>query len=140
MTVTDAQAAQAVLARFTTLWVDDEAAALTPIVLENETYNATAPAWVLLTIVETGSQQRTIGAPGGKKYARMCAAIVEIRTPTGTGPKATAALASVAREIYEGVTMAGPIWFGEVEKRSLPPEGQWQRLAVIAPFTYHQTR
>lgn len=92
-------------------------------------------AWALLQIVDTLSEQQTLGRVTNRKFLRRGAVSVLIYTPTNQGTRQALVLAQQAREIFEAVGFSGLSFYaGSMDRIGpVPPE---YLIAVAIPFDY----
>jgi len=131
------QAREAIYSAFVTAW-----GATTPIALDNEAYSpAENTSYVRLAVRHTGRSQRTLGAAGNRKYGSLGAAFVQVFVPINSGVKSADDLATQARNIFEGVTLASvDVSFLDVLVRETGPDGKWYGVVVQANFDYEEIK
>lgn len=130
-------AREAILLAFTTAWAERA-----PYVFDNEDFTAPKDApWARVAVRHSGGGQETIGPPGARRFERRGTVFVQVFVPQNTGTIALGSLATVVRETFEGVTLAGTtVRFSGVIVRDGGPDGSWFGTTVEAPFTYDETR
>ena len=109
---------------------------------DNENFDPPDDAsWVRLSVRHNASTQETLGRTGNRRFARLGSALVQIFTRDNIGARTADTLATTAREIFEGVSLAGTtIRFLDVIVRETGPDGKWYQVVVEATFEYDETR
>lgn len=152
MSTTTLEAAEAVVSRWLTQWVNGMAP-LTPTILENEAgsepavptsipatdADRIAASWVRLTIRHLASTQDSLGPSGARRFARRAQVIAQIFTPPDIGIEVPLDLASRARAVFEGASFDGVDVY-DVNIRELGTDGRWHQVNVEAAFTYHEQK
>ena len=131
------EAREAIYGLFVTGWADR-----TAYTFDNERFDPPNDApWVRLTVRHTGSTQETLGPPGSRKFARTGSCFVQVFVPIDQGVAEADGLATVAREVFEGVSIAGTrLRFLDVVMRESGPEKKWFGVVIEAGFEYDETR
>lgn len=116
--------------------------ATTAFTFDNEEFEPPADAaWARLAVRHNGSTQETLGRAGNRKFARFGSAFVQVFTPINQGAREADTLAKQAREVFEGVSLAGTtVRFYDVIVREVGPDGKWYQTNVEATFEYDETR
>ena len=134
---------EALYARFVEAWVDDDGNALTPVQLENETFDQPDAPWVQLLVQRRAGGPGTIGKKGNRKMDRAGAVFILLRVPPGDGIGDLSDYAERAAEVYENCRF-GPhdIRFGEVEPGPSGDvdKGRWWGVSVEGRFDYEDIR
>lgn len=115
-------------------WQGDDDGALPP----------TTDAWAMVTIAHGLSGQATLGKVGERMFERTGTVTVQVFTPLSRGQGLTQAqaLASIARDAFEGKT-AGPngeIWFRDAAATEVGPDGAWYQMNASAFFIYDELK
>lgn len=132
------EAREAIYGAFQTGWVSTGVAWTR----DNEAFEPPQDAsWARLSVRHQSGRQDTLGAAGGRKFARTGAAFVQIFTPIDDGVQRADGLSETARAIFEGERLTGTtVRFIGVSVREQGPEGAWYRVLVEAPFEYDETK
>lgn len=136
-------AVTAVVNAFLTSW-----GATTPVNVENELGftlpaptipPAAAATWARIVVRHLNSEQETLGVPGARKWERTAMVAVQLFIQAGAGVETLYVLAEQARQVYEGVDLAGIILF-KSDVFELGPDGKgWHQINVSTRFRYYQT-
>jgi hypothetical protein len=133
------QARERIYESFVTDW-----GATSAFTFDNEEFDPpTGTPWVRLAVRHTASNQETLGGIGQRKYERIGSVFVQCFTPLDSGVASADNLASIARAVFEGKTLAPAgeaIHFFDVVVREVGPDGAWYQINVEAFFTYHETK
>lgn len=131
------EAREAIYGLFNTAWADR-----TPLTFDNERFDPPDDAaWVRLTVRHTGSFQETLGPPGRRKFMRTGSCFAQIFVPIDQGVKEADTLATVAREVFEGVSISGTtVRFLDTIMRESGPEKKLYGVVIEANFEYDETR
>jgi len=76
--------------------------------------------WLLLKLMNTDSEQHTLGKVGNRRYRRRGLVFIRIYTIVDDGLRRFDELARAARDIYEGKTVSG-VWFTDGIIREIGP-------------------
>lgn len=82
----------------------------------------------------------TLGGVGGRRFTRAGILIVQVMTPTGDGFTLGDALATVARNAYEGVSTPNGVWFRKVTTKEVGVSGGYYQVNVTGTFEYTETK
>lgn len=131
------EAREAIYSAFITAW-----GSTTQVALDNEAFSpAENTAYVRLAVRHTARSQRTLGAAGNRKYGSLGTAFVQVFVPINSGVKAADDLATLARNIFEGITLASvDVSFLDVIVRETGPDGKWYGVVVQANFDYEEIK
>jgi len=129
------EAREAIYGVFVAVWTE-------PYTLDNERFDPPDDAaWARLTVRHTGGTQETLGPAGSRKFARTGSCFVQIFVPTDQGVQELDTLATLAREAFEGVSIAGTtVRFQNVVLRESGPDKKWYGAVIEAEFEYDETR
>ena len=130
---TESQAKEIVYQEFISLWAGE-----TEVTLENESFTP-ANKYVRITIRQLGSNQRTLGRTGNRKFRRDALVLIQVFTPADTGTGESDRLSKLAANIFEGKRLNG-LSFGSVSSRGVGPSGSWYQALVEAPFDYDEIK
>lgn len=128
------EAKEAVLARFVANWADPA-----DYVFDNERYDGDAE-WLRVTVRNVTAQQETLGRVGNRRFMRYATVFIQVFTPIGTGTQRLDALATAARDIYEGVSFSGLRFTQAGVIRETGSDETWNRAIVELPFQYDETK
>jgi hypothetical protein len=132
---TQAQAEEAILARFVTQW-----GTTTPFVLENESFDEPSDLpWARLTIRETSRVQETMGSVGNRKFRISAIVFVQVYTRTNTGVQQGGTLATQAKDIFEATSFSG-LDFNNGTVRKSGPDGKWLQTLAEIEFDYEEIK
>ena len=84
--------------------------------------------------------QDTLGGAGRRRFSRTGVVTVQVMTPFGDGFTLSDALATVARNAFEGTSTANGVWFRRVTANEIGKTGGFQQVNVTASFEYTETR
>lgn len=85
--------------------------------------------------------QASLGGVGNRRFERRGIVTVQVMTPFGDGFTLADALATVARNAFEGVTTPNGVWFQNVSPgQEMGKTGPWQQTNVTATFVYTERR
>ena len=134
-----AEAKQAILAAFVATWGSE-----TPYTFDNEDFKPPKnDPWVRLVIRHEDSGQETLGPVGNRKFARRGRVLIQVFTDENKGTARSDELVVLARNAFEGVTLAGTtVRFHAVTTREVGSnqDDKWFQAIVDAPFEYDETR
>lgn len=82
----------------------------------------------------------TLGGVGHRRFTRAGVFIVQVMTPTGDGFTLGDALATVARNAYEGVSTPNGVWFRKVTTKEVGVSGGYYQVNVTGTFEYTETK
>jgi len=83
---------------------------------------------------------QTLGPTGGRVFDRSGILIVQVMTPFGDGFTLADALATVARNAYEGVSTPNGVWFRKATVKEVGKTGGFYQTNVVANFEYTELR
>lgn len=129
------EAREAIYLRWSTQW-----GTTTPFTFDNESFSAPDKGqWARLTVRNTESEQRTLGAPGNRRFRRVASVFVQLYDLVDEGLETLDILAQTARGIFEGVSFSG-LDFTNVVVRESGADGKWFQVVVEAFFDYEETK
>ena len=97
--------------------------------------------WVRISVRHTASTQETLNSPGLRRFARFGSAFIQIYTEGDIGTQRTDELATIARNLFEGLSLSGTtVRFLDVVFRETGAEGKWFQSIVEATFEYDETK
>lgn len=100
---------------------------------------ATPAAWCRFVIRHLDSVQDTLGVPGARKWMRTAIATAQIFVQLGAGCELADQLAENARQLFEGVDLAGIVFF-KSDVFEIGSDGRgWHQVNVSTRFRYYQT-
>lgn len=123
---------------FTTAW-----GTLTPVTLDNEEHdnNDGIVPWVRVAIRHNAAGQETLGKVGNRKFMRGGSVFVQVYVLGNEGTSEADTLATTARNVFEGVSLAGTtVRFKDVIVRETGPTDKWYQTVVEAVFEYDETK
>ena len=127
-------AREAIYLRWNTQW-----GATTPFTFDNEKFSTPDVPWARLTVRNTASEQRTLGAVGNRRFRRIASVFVQLYDLVDVGLSNLDTLAQTARGIFEGVSFSG-LDFTNVIVRESGADGKWFQVVVEAFFDYEETK
>lgn len=131
------QAREAVYARFVANYTG---VAADRIAFDNEKFEEpVAGDWVRLTVRSGPRGQDTLGRVGNRRYRSSARALVQVYTPTNTGTKQGDALATEARDVFEGTSFSG-LDFTDGQVRESGPGGRWYQHIADIEFDYDEIK
>ena len=135
---TIAEARDEILTHFTTAW--DAQTPPVPTLLYAHLRQAPPDSgnWARVSVRHAAGEQRTIGAPGGRRFEHAGIVNVEIYVEAGVDGFTTGdALVEVARNAFEGQSTApDAVEFRNVRVSEQGADGRWDRVDVTADFEY----
>lgn len=85
--------------------------------------------------------QITLGGVGNRGFERRGIVTVQVMVPFGDGFTLGDTLATLARNMFEGVTTPDGVWFRRVTPgQEMGKTGNWQQINVTANFEYTERR
>ncbi|AKQ75856.1 tail terminator [Roseobacter phage RDJL Phi 2] len=133
------EAREAIYLAFTTAWGSE-----TDFTFDNEDHKPPKDQpWVRLVVRHEGGDQETLGPVGNRKFSRTGRVLIQVFTPENSGTARTDELLTLARNTFEGVTLAGTtVRFHGVTTREVGSSHRekWFQSIVDAPFEYDETR
>lgn len=117
----------------------------TAFLFENENFDTENDGdfeWARVSIRHNRRQQESHGRPGNRRYESGGSVFIQIFVPQGEGTSRADELAEFARNIFEGVTLAGTdVRFFDVTIREGGPDGtRWYAVTVDGVFEYTEIR
>lgn len=109
-------------------------------VLEGEAGASPGTEWCRLTIRQSIAGRGTMGKPGSRRFERNAIAIVQLFVPDNEGTKTLNSRIQKVLDIFEGQTLPGGVWFGQVVTQERGSEGKWLAANVEASFTYEERK
>ena len=131
---TPIEAREAIYNQFITAW-----GTTTPFTFDNEKFAAPNVAWARLTVRNSESIQRTLGAPGNRRFRRVGSVFIQLFDLVDGGMSTLDTLTKTARDIFEGVSFSG-LDFTNVVSRESGADGKWFQVVVEAFFDYEETK
>jgi hypothetical protein len=128
------EAREAVYERWDTQW-----GSTTPFTFENEDFDTPDVPWARVSVRNQASEQRTLGAPGNRRFRRIASVFVQIFDLVDNGLLTLDGLSQTARTIFEGVSFSG-LDFNNVVVRESGTDGKWYQFVVEAFFDYEETK
>lgn len=138
MTATLNQARERIYQTFSTDW-----GATSPLAFDNEKFVPPNPVGdhVRVTVRHNDSQQESLGDVGSRKFLRFGSVFVQCFTALDIGTTAADALAVVAKNIFEGKTLAPEsIRFTDAIVREIGELDGFYQVNMEAPFNYDETK
>lgn len=129
------QANDLVARRFLEVWNNRSLVAL-----EGEAGGSPEQEWVRLTLRQTVANQGTMGKPGSRRFMRQGLAIVQLFVPDNQGTQLLSQRVQGVLDAFEGVTLPGGVWFGQVVTQERGTEGKWLAANVEASFNYEERK
>lgn len=131
------EAREAIFSQFVTAWAD-----ATPYSLQNEDLSTdNLSEWARIVVLNTASQQDTLGVAGSRQFERLGSAIVSIFVKGGTGTQRLDELAAIAVNAFEGFTFTiSSVTFLDVTVNEIGPDESWYQYNVVANFRYFETK
>lgn len=131
---------EAIYDHFTTTW-----ASATEIGFDNENFRPSAQnvSWARVSVRHRTSRQDSLGAPGGRKFMRFGAVMVQLFVPVDAGSAPLATLMQTAVSALEGVVLSGVgyrVWLAAALARELGQDGIWNAALVEVPFSYEEVK
>jgi len=137
--MTKADAVKAILQRWMIEWPSLSDG--TPYVFDNDVADESS-TYARVRIQSLQGGERTIGAPGNRRFVREGLIIVELRGPANHGRGPLDVLAAHVRTIFEAVRI-GPagevVTFSSYDSEDTSDAARWV-LAVSTPFEYDEPR
>jgi len=143
MTATLDQARDEVLTVFKTAWELDATSQNIPVLYWDVADDIPdSGAWVRISMRHLGGRQATLrGATGERRYRYTGIVTVQVFTPFSEGMVLNDALATIAKNAFEGVTTdPGRVILRNVRINEIGPDGQWFNTNVLADFEYDEVR
>lgn len=139
MTATFEQAVDEIFTVFKDAWDTTGFVALYPNT-NQQPPTGTTP-WARASLVHTTGGQATLANHNGqRRYERVGIFTAQIFVPIGEGLSRGNALAKIVADAYEGTATPSQIWFRDVRKTEVGPDGSWYQINVTASFTYDEVK
>lgn len=131
------EAREAIFQQFVDAWGSQ-----TALTLQNENFETDGLSeWARLVVLNTASQQDTLGVPGSRQFERLGTATVSIFVKGGTGTQRLDELATIAQGAFEGFTLTiSSVTFLDVTVNEIGPDESWYQYNVVANFRYFETK
>ena len=84
--------------------------------------------------------QKTFGASGGRRFARIGELMVQIYCPAGKGLQESYALGKVLADAFEGTSVVGGMWFRNTRIEEKRRDGNFRRLDFFTEFSYDEIK
>lgn len=97
-------------------------------------------AFVRFIIRHVGSEQKTMGPVGSRKFERTGFAVAQIFNPIGKGLSDSYISATNVNDAYEGKTSPNGVWFRNVRINEIGKEGDFFQTNVVIEFTYDEIK
>ena len=135
MSLSPDAADKAIQAAFLAVW-----GTTTPIAWDNLDFNAEAQntPWVRLNVQFTTGSISALGIVGDRRFRNEGFVFVQVFTPVGGGKSANTLLATLARNVFRGVQLAGGLWFRNATIVHVGPDGKWYQQNVSAEFIFDE--
>lgn len=91
-------------------------------------------------IRHTAGAQRTMGAPGGRRFNRTGILLVQLYCPSGKGLQESYRLAKVLADAFEGSRTPGDVWFRNTKIDERQRDGNFRRLDFTTEFSYDEIK
>lgn len=120
---------------------DAQAPPVPPMFFEGTTYDTPDgdQEWAVVSVKHfTGRQVTHADAQGQKQESSGGRLFVEIRVPKGTGILRKYALAQVALDALRRPNAADGVWLRDARKQEFDAGGAWDRIDVLAEFSYEE--
>lgn len=95
--------------------------------------------WVRLVVRNRVGKQDTLGPIGVRKFLREAAVITQVFVPLDKGLSEADRLATIVRDIFEGIRLGG-LWFFASDIQEIGPSGKFYQYNVESTFNYEQTK
>lgn len=117
----------------------------TPFVFQGENDSSLyggSVAWARFSVVETGSEQETLGQKTDRRYRRENLLTAQIFTPANSGSRQSGTLAEAARDLFEGEEFSDLDFIDGVIIIDLgtDKEMKWQQTIVRGAFAYEKKK
>lgn len=97
-------------------------------------------SWVRLTVLHQTGNQETLQEVGLRRFRREGIISVQIFVPIDIGLRDADDLLAVARNIFEGRTLSGPIWCTDANASEIGPSDGWYQFNIDTNFAYEEVR
>lgn len=129
------QARKAIYDKFLADW-----GATTPFVMDNEEFDEPQTAqWARLSVKGMPNSDLTLGRIGNRKFTREGILFIQIFVPAEEGTSNGDALATQARNIFEGERVNG-VWFTSMDVSEPGSDGKWYPYLIQGIFNYEQVK
>lgn len=135
MSLTPDEADKAIQGAFVAAW-----GSTTPVAFDNKAFDADGlnVPWVRLNVQFTTGSISALGIVGDRRFRNEGFVFVQVFTPVGGGKSANTLLATIARNVFRGVQLAGGLWFRNEGLVHVGPEGKWYQQNVSAEFIFDE--
>lgn len=140
MSITEAQAYEAVAQRWKLVWDVLHPEMLYALPNESFTEPDGATTWARVELRPLDSVQETLGKPQSRQYRRDATVWVWLYTPRNVGVRPAAALVDDVRKVFEGESYGGIDPAGAMRSELVGSDGRWYEVAAVIPVTYYETR
>lgn len=107
----------------------------------NENFEPPANApWVRLAVLHQTGNQETLGDVGFRRFRREGIISIQVFMPLNDGLRDIDALVQMARQVFEGRTLTGPIWCTDANVSEAGPSDGWYQFNVDIDFAYEETK
>jgi len=112
----------------------------TPVAFDNKPFDANDlnVPWVRLNVQFTTGSISQLGQVGSRCFRNEGFVFVQVFTPVGGGVSPNDVLATIARNVFRGVQLAGGLWFRNEGLTHVGPEGKWYQQNVSAEFIFDE--
>ncbi len=97
-------------------------------------------AHIRLFVKLTLGDVQTLARVGNRLFTRAGIVIAQVMTPFGDGFTLDDALATVARNAFEGVSTPNGVWFRKVSVKNVGKTGGYYQTNVTANFEFNERR
>ena len=103
---------------------------------------AGSSSWVRVSVVETGSEQETLGQKTDRRYRRENLLTMQIMTPANAGMNEAGTLSEEARDLFEGEAFSDLDFIDGIDIIDLgvDKEKKWQQTNVRGTFAYEKKK
>lgn len=113
----------------------------TRVTFANEDFNPpVGQSWTRLAMIHQTGNQETLQEVGFRRFLREGIISVQLFFPLNDGLRNTDALIATARAIFEGRTLAGPIWCTDANVFEIGPSDGWFQVNIDTNFAYEEVR
>lgn len=103
---------------------------------------AQSDAFARVTILHASGRQRSLASDTGtRRFERDGIVTVQCFAPRGRrGPTLAEALASVAKDAFEGKASPGGVWFRNATIKEVGPDKGWFQVNAVVQFQYDEVK